>query len=96
MNGVRDRDAQDLIILIAHHLSKPSLSNEVDGVNAETCAEDAIECGGSAAALQMTENTAARLLLGASADLRRHLLAHSAEFGTYSAMVLTVLPRSHE
>src|SRR5438094_245589 len=64
-----DRDAEELIISVAHHLAELSVRDEFDGLDAKAGAQDAVEHGRSAAPLQMAQNATAGVLAGLRADL---------------------------
>ena len=70
MNGFGDRNAEHLIILIADHLAELLCSDEFDSADAETGAEDPVQGGRGATALQMSEDAGARFLVRAGRDLR--------------------------
>src|SRR5437762_7666444 len=69
----------DLITLITHHRTEMTLVSQLHRLNAKTCSENAIQSGGRATALQMTENTAARFFTGAPGDFPRHDVANPAK-----------------
>src|ERR1700732_854096 len=88
-----------LIVLITDHRSEMSFVGQLNGLHAEAGAENSIERGGRAAALQMPEHTGARLFASALGDLPRHDIADAAKteftFFTRAHYLLTVFgPRA--
>src|SRR5205823_14078033 len=75
----RDRNVADLVILVADHRSEVSLVRELDSFHPESCAENSIERGGRAAALQMAKHTTTGFFAGALGDFTRHDFANSSE-----------------
>src|ERR1700688_2231170 len=69
IDRIGDRDMAHLIVLITDHRSKMSFVGQLNGLHAKAGAENSIECGGGAAALQMPEDTGARLFASALGDL---------------------------
>src|SRR4051794_8020290 len=57
MHRVRDRDAENLIVLVADHLTEFAFGDQLDGLYAEAGSQDAIEGGRGTAALQMAQHT---------------------------------------
>ena len=75
----RDRNVADLVILVADHRSEVSLVRKLDSFHSESCAENSIERGGRAAALQMAKHTTTRFFAGALGDFTRDDFADSSE-----------------
>src|SRR5581483_9181022 len=65
IDRVGDWHGRDLVVLIRDHVAEFPLADHLDGVDAKPRAEDAVERGGCAAALQMAEHAGARFLAGA-------------------------------
>ena len=51
---------------VADHASEHAVGAQFDGAHAELLPEDAVECGGGSAALQVGERAGARLATGAA------------------------------
>src|SRR5438067_5364865 len=79
IHGVGDRDVTGLVILIADHRTEMSFVRELDRFDAEACAENSIEGGRWAAALQMSKDTSARFFSSALGNLACDDIANSAE-----------------
>ena len=80
VDGVGDGDAADFVILVADHLAEFACGNQLHGVDAETGAEDAVERGRGAAALEVAEDAGARLFFGPVRDFVGDDRADAAEF----------------
>src|SRR6266436_6298008 len=79
VHRIGNRNVSDLIILVADHRPEMSFVGQLDGFNAEACAEDPIEGGRWAAALQMSEHAGSRFFSSAFGDFARNHIADSAE-----------------
>src|ERR1043166_2636935 len=79
IDGVRDRDMANLIILVTHHRSEVSFVCELDGFDAEAGPENAIERGWRAAALQMSQDASTRFFSSTPSNLARNDIANSTE-----------------
>jgi hypothetical protein len=65
VDGVGNRNAKHLIVLIADHLAKLLFGDEFDGADAETGAENSVQSGRGSAALQVSKDAGARFLFRA-------------------------------
>src|ERR1700737_1186858 len=86
IDRIGNRDMAPLIVLITDHRSEMSFVGQMDSLHAEAGAENSIERGGRAAALQMPEHTGARLFASALSDLPRYDIADAAktEFAVFT------------
>src|SRR6266446_3297433 len=86
IDRIGDRDMAHLIVLITDHRSEMSFVGQLNGLHAEAGAENPIERGGRAAALQMPEHAGARFFASALGDLSRYDIAHAAktEFAVFT------------
>ena len=69
IDGLRDGDVADFIIAVRDHFAELAFGDQLDCAHTEACAEDAIERGWRAAALEMTEDAGARLFSRTPLDL---------------------------
>src|SRR4030095_4141558 len=72
-----DRHMSDLIILIADHRPEVSFARQLHGFHSETRRENSIQRRRRTAALQMTQNAAARFFTSAFGNLARDKLPDS-------------------
>src|SRR5439155_6523519 len=79
VDGLGDWHVAHLIILVADHRSNMSFVGQLHSLHSETRGENSIQRRGRTAALQMTQNAAARFFISAFGDLMRHEFANSAE-----------------
>src|SRR4029077_14232046 len=79
IHRVGDWNVAHLIILVADHGTEMSFVGQLDGFNPEACAEDPIEGGRWAAALQMPEHTRPRFFSSSFRDFARNDIADSAQ-----------------
>ena len=80
IHRVGDRHMAHLVILVADHRAELSFVDQLHRLDAEARAEDPVERGRRAAALEMPKDRAARFLSGARGDLARDYAADAAVF----------------
>jgi hypothetical protein len=68
VDGIGDWDGAGGVIFVAYHRAEFSFFEELDGFDAEAGAQDTVEHGGSASALEMAEDAGANFLSCAIAD----------------------------
>ena len=68
VDGLGDWDGAGGVVFVAHHEAEFSLFEELDGFDAEARAEDAVEHGRGASALEVAEDAGANFLSCAVAD----------------------------
>src|SRR5438552_1480240 len=79
IHRVGDRNVAHLVILVADHGTEVTFVRKLHGFDPETRAQDPIECGRWAAALQMSEHARSRFFSSAFGDFARNHVANSAE-----------------
>src|SRR5260370_14852707 len=79
VDGFGNRHMTDLVIPITDHGSEVPFVSQLEGFDAEACAENSIEGGWRAATLQMAKHATARFFAGALSDLMRYDFAYSAQ-----------------
>src|SRR5437763_5487067 len=79
VHGVGNGDMAHLVILIANHRTKVTFVRQLDGFDPEACAEDPIEGGRWAAALQMSEHAGSRFLSRSLRDFMRNHIPNSSQ-----------------
>src|SRR5215204_3058190 len=79
MHGFGDGDTEDLIVLVADHVAEAACGDELASGDAEARAEDAVERGRCAAALEMAEDAGARFLARPPRDFGSDDFADAAE-----------------
>src|SRR4030095_6531126 len=76
---MRDRHTEHLVILVADHLAKASVRDQLHRVHAEARSKNSIERRGRTAALEVTEHAATCLLVRPRGNLRGDAFANPAE-----------------
>ena len=79
VDGIGDGDGAGGMVFVAHHEAEFSFFEELDGFDAEAGAEDAVEHGGGASALEVAKDAGADFLSGAVADFASNDFGNASE-----------------
>lgn len=78
-DGLGDRHAADLVVLVTDHVAKFPFHDKFDGADAETGAEDPVEGRRISSALKVPENDMASLLVRAFLHFVGHMGADASQ-----------------